>query len=239
MKRFKEDSFEEEDTNIHEDERNVYDKINLNEDDSDNAANSSNEYKRLEDDRNNDTNPSNAYKRLEDDEKKDNLITPSMKIFRTAIGGVAIAILILYIIFGDAPAHDNYKAHLTSGKISGVNVGDVLTKNTVNLNSKNYTIDTAGSYGKIELSIWNFEYEEDGDYVEVLVNGSPQGVPFQIVHKAVKVSVPDKAVIQVRGIRDGSNNGITYAVFFNKTGETYLNRVPLNATNTYTLKTSH
>ncbi|GFZ29880.1 hypothetical protein CSC2_04060 [Clostridium zeae] len=114
----------------------------------------------------------------------------------------------------------------------------MLSKNTVKLDAKDFTVDTGKSYGKIELSIWNFVDKEDGDYVQVFVDGSPQGEAFSIRHKPVKVSVPDKAVIQVRGIRDGSNNGITYGVTFSKTGETYLNTVPLNAENTYTIKSA-
>ena len=48
----------------------------------------------------------------------------------------------------------------------------------------------------------------------------------------------DKELIQAKRIRDESFNEITYATFFNKTGETYLNTVPLNSMNTYTIKTS-
>ncbi|WP_187117389.1 hypothetical protein [Clostridium amazonitimonense] len=143
-----------------------------------------------------------------------------------------------FFIFVNSSGNTKYKETLQSGKIDGVKAGDKLSKDAAKLQPKDFSIDSVNSYGKIELSIWNFADKEDGDYVQVFVNGSPQTEPFAIRHKPVKVEVPDNAVIQVRGIRDGSNNGITYGVFFNKTGETYLNTVPLNATNTYTLKTA-
>lgn len=179
-----------------------------------------------------------SYKRFEDEEKKDDFITPSMKSFRKLIGVLTLAFIAYSFIFLNSTGAINYKSDLESGKIEGIKVGNILSKENVKLEAKDFSIDLANSYGKIELSIWNFANTEDGDYVQVFVNGSPQTEPFAIRHKAVKVGVPDNALIQVRGIRDGSNNGITYGVFFNKTGETYLNTVPLNTSNTYTLKTA-
>lgn len=177
------------------------------------------------------------YKRLEEKEKKNEYITPTMKTFRMAVGILSIAAIVYTGFFGRAGAA-NYKSNLVSGKLDGINAGEMLSKNSVKLDAKDFTVDTGKSYGKIELSIWNFVDKEDGDYVQVFVDGSPQGEAFSIRHKPVKISVPDKAIIQVRGIRDGSNNGITYGVTFSKTGETYLNTVPLNAANTYTIKSA-
>lgn len=71
------------------------------------------------------------------------------------------------------------------------------------------------------------------------VYGKPATESFVIRNKPIKVAVPDKGPIQVKGIRGGSFNGITYAVFFNKTGKTYLNIVLLNAINIYTIKTNY
>jgi hypothetical protein len=176
------------------------------------------------------------YKRFQDEKKKDDFITPSMKNFRKIIGGLLIVFIAYSAFFQNNSDVTNYKSNLVSGKLEGVKAGDILSKDTVKLQAKDFSIDTANSYGKIQLSIWNFADKEDGDYVQVFVNGAPQTEPFVIRHKPTNVDVPDKGIIQVRGIRDGSNNGITYGLFFNKTGETYLNTVPLNADNTYTLK---
>lgn len=178
-----------------------------------------------------------TYKRFEEKEKKDNFTTPSMKSFRMLVGGLLIVSIAYFAMFVSGGS-TNYKSNLTSGKIDNVKAGDRLSKEAVKLDAKDFSIDSANSYGKIELSIWNFADKEDGDYVQIFVDGVPQTEPFSIRHKPIKVGVPDKAVIEVKGIRDGSYNGITYGVFFNKTGETYLNTVPLNAANTYALKTT-
>ncbi|QAA32583.1 hypothetical protein [Clostridium manihotivorum] len=178
-----------------------------------------------------------SYKELEE-EKQDDFLTPSMKGFRRAVAILAIATIVLVTFVGNFNGNSNYKSNLASEKLSGVKAGDALSKEFVKLEAKDFTVDSTSGYGKIELSVWNFSDKEDGDYVQVFVDGSPQTEPFAIRHKPVKVSVPDKAVIQVKGIRDGSGNGITYGVTFSKTGETYLNTVPINAANTYTIKTS-
>ncbi|CAM2967420.1 hypothetical protein HAHI6034_10335 [Hathewaya histolytica] len=181
-------------------------------------------------------NEENSYKRFEENEEKDAFITPSMKNFRKVIGVLFLLFMVYFGALANKVGTANYKTNLVSGKTENVKVGDMLSKETLKLEPKDFSIESATGYGKIELSIWNFSSKEDGDYVQVFVDGSPHTEPFAIRHKAVKIGVPDKGVIQVRGIRDGSNNGITYAVFFNKTGETYLNTVPLNASNIYTLK---
>lgn len=214
MKKFIEEDFNEELNNINTEEA-----VNTPEESGDTSSEGS------------------SYKRFEEG-KKDDFITPSMKSFRKIVGGLLLIFIACFFIFANNSSDTKYQKNLESGKIDGIKVGDTLSKDAVKLQPKDFSIDLANSYGKIELSIWNFEDDEDGDYVQVFVNGSPQTEPFAIRHKPVKVGVPDKAVIQIRGIRDGSNNGITYGVFFSKTGETYLNTVPLNASNTYTLKTA-
>ncbi len=174
-----------------------------------------------------------SYKQFKDDEEKDEYITPSMKKFRTVIGGICIAMFIFFMFQG--VSNQDYRDNLTSGAIENIKVGDILSKENLKLDAKDASIDVASGFGNLEIAIWNFAEKEDNDYVQVFIDGVAQGAPFSIRHKPVKISVPDKGVIQVQGVRDGSNNGITYAVHFNKTGETYLNTVPLNSKNTYTI----
>ncbi|GAA0706163.1 hypothetical protein GCM10008904_14520 [Paraclostridium ghonii] len=174
------------------------------------------------------------YKRFEDEEERDDYINPSMKKFRKIIGGLFLVMFIFSIMFSYTPK-EAFRDNLTSGAIENVVEGDLLSKKALKLDPKNATLAISGGVGNLEISIWNFSQVEDNDYVQVFIDGVAQGAPFSIRHKPVKVSVPDKGVIQVQGVRDGSNNGITYAVFFNKTGETYLNTVPLNTMNTYTI----
>ena len=172
-----------------------------------------------------------AFEEFKEDEEKDEYINPSMKKFRLFIG---VLCLVTIFMSGSLPNTD-YRNNLASGTIEGVNAGDILSKDSLKLEAKDALLEITKGFGNIEISIWNFSEVEDNDYVQVFIDGVAQGAPFSIRHKPVKISVPDKAVIQVQGVRDGSNNGITYAVFFNKTGETYLNTVPLNMMNTYTI----
>ena len=172
-----------------------------------------------------------AFKEFKEDEEKDEYINPSMKKFRLFIG---VLCLVTLFMSGSLPNTD-YRNNLASGTIEGVNAGDILSKDSLKLEAKDALLEITKGFGNIEISIWNFSEVEDNDYVQVFIDGVAQGAPFSIRHKPVKISVPDKAVIQVQGVRDGSNNGITYAVFFNKTGETYLNTVPVNMMNTYTI----
>ncbi|MPM61275.1 hypothetical protein SDC9_108133 [bioreactor metagenome] len=174
-----------------------------------------------------------TYKKFEEKEEKDPYITPKMKKFRTILGILTIVVFVPSLLQGTP--NKSYIDDISTGIIENVNVGDVLSKDAIKLDAKDQSVEVTNGYGNIEVSIWNFAEVEDNDYVQVFIDGVAEGAPFLIRHKPVKISVPDKAVIQVQGVRDGSNNGITYAVFFNKTGETYLNTVPLNGMNTYTI----
>lgn len=173
------------------------------------------------------------YKQLKDDVEKDEYINHSMKRFRTVIGGLCLVVAMLSI-FNGIPK-EAYRDNLISGAMENVNVGDMLSKEALKLDAKDVSIEIESGFGILEISIWNFSQVEDNDYVQVFIDGVAQGAPFSIRHKPTKIKVQEKSVIQVQGVRDGSNNGITYAVYFNKTGETYLNTVPLNAMNTYTI----
>ncbi|GAA0737476.1 hypothetical protein [Clostridium oceanicum] len=177
------------------------------------------------------------YEKLSGEEKEDDIITPSMKKFRMLVGALSVVgIIWSFINISVNSGELNYKDSIKVGKIKGIEVGDRLSEKSMKFTPKDFSVKKSGEYGEIELSIWNFSDKEDGDYVQVLVNGTPQTEAFSIRHRVTKIGVPDKSIIQVKGIRDGSNNGITYAVFFNKTGETYLNTAPLNGENIYTLK---
>lgn len=175
-----------------------------------------------------------TFKKLDDKEEKDQYINLSMKKFRTIIGAACLVFMVLsFISMGGSKKA--LKDNLSSGIIENVSAGEILSNDSVKLEAKDETVKILDGYGNLEISVWNFVQKEDYDYVQVFIDGSPVSEPFAIRHRPVKISVPDKAVITVQGVRDGSNNGITYGVSFNKTGETYLNMVNSNGTNTYTI----
>ncbi|MGH4124356.1 MAG: hypothetical protein ACREV6_15630 [Clostridium sp.] len=178
-------------------------------------------------------------KKLEEKSEIPDFINLHIKRFRMILGISFILCVVLYSITSSNGSTKNYKKDIKGGMISGVNSGDILSEDSVYIaKSGNYEVQMpSDNFGNVEISVWDFD-KEDGDYVQVFVDGVAKTDPFMIRHRERKISVPSKAVIQIRGVRDGNGKGITYGVFFNKTGETYLNKAPLNSANIYTLKTA-
>ena len=52
------------------------------------------------------------------------------------------------------------------------------------------------------LYVWDYA-AEDGDYVQVIVNGSPLGDPFMITNTPVTFTVPTIGEVEILGTRDG------------------------------------
>lgn len=87
-----------------------------------------------------------------------------------------------------------------------------------------------------ETRIWIWDYAaEDGDYVQVLVDGVPLGDPFMIKNKAVEYTVPTVGKVQVLGTRDGGG-GITYGIYYELNKTTYFNGMDEGEGNLYTLE---
>lgn len=86
-----------------------------------------------------------------------------------------------------------------------------------------------------ETKIWVWDYAaEDGDYVQIIVNGVPLGDAFMIKNKPVSFVVPSTGEIQVLGIKDGGG-GITYGVYYGLNQMTYFNGMREGGNNLYTL----
>lgn len=83
------------------------------------------------------------------------------------------------------------------------------------------------------LYVWDYA-AEDGDYVQVVVNGAPLGDPFMITNAPATFTVPTVGKVEVVGTRDGGG-GITYAVYYEMNQTTYFNGVDENGSNIYTL----
>lgn len=122
---------------------------------------------------------------------------------------------------------------LTSGFSASLPLGAVILEKDKNTQSKDYTI--AHSSNQKESKIWVWDYAaEDGDYVQIIVNGYPIGDAFFIRNKPKEFTIPSVGQVQIKGVRDGGG-GITYAVQYELNGATYFNNAPINKFNTYTL----
>lgn len=151
------------------------------------------------------------------------------------IGLLVIVSMIYFVLLVDKI---NYQSDLSSGIIQDIKVGDILSKEAVALQPIDIEVDLKDQEGPIKIYLWDFDVE-DGDYVQIFVNGMAHTEAFLLKNKAVKVSVPSKGTIQIKGSQDGDEKGITYGVSFEETGEKYLNAAPLNGVNTYTLKSNN
>ncbi|WP_051533380.1 hypothetical protein [Anaerovibrio sp. RM50] len=94
-------------------------------------------------------------------------------------------------------------------------------------------INHSSEQQETNLLVWDYA-AEDGDYVQIIANGTPLGEPFMIKNKPVSFTVPTTGDIQVVGTHDGGG-GITYAVHYGMNNTTYFNGVNQGENNTYTL----
>ena len=95
------------------------------------------------------------------------------------------------------------------------------------------TITHSDERPETSLLVWDYA-AEDGDYVQIIANGTPLGEPFMIRNKPVSFTIPTTGDIQVVGTHDGGG-GITYAVHYGMNKTTYFNGVNQDDRNTYTL----
>lgn len=108
----------------------------------------------------------------------------------------------------------------------------VLSKDE-NLAGQDLTITHSSLSDENKIHIWDYA-AEDGDYVQILVDGVAICEPFMIKNKPVVFTVPSTGEIQVLGTRDGGG-GITYAVHYDVNGTTYFNGTDVGNGNLYTL----
>jgi len=165
-------------------------------------------------------------------EQSDKQKDKPLKVF----GGICIALFVAAMIFSSTSSVDTTDAakNALADKVStSLATGTVLLTEDENIGQQDYTI--THKYDQNDTKIWIWDYAaEDGDYVQILVNGTPVGEAFMIKHKPVEKTVPTVGEVQIKGIRDGGG-GITYAVRYDLNGTTYFNSAPEGEFNTYTL----
>lgn len=155
-----------------------------------------------------------------------------LKIF----GGICIAAAVVAFIYSGSSTvntSESAKKALETKVSTAVSAGTILLSEDENVGAKDYTI--AHKSDSKDTKIWVWDYAaEDGDYVQVLVNGAPASNAFMIRHKPKEITVPSSGKVQIKGIKDGGG-GITYAVRYDINGTSYFNGAPEGEFNTYTL----
>lgn len=120
-----------------------------------------------------------------------------------------------------------------SGMSTQLPIGVRILTDDENLAGQDLTITHSSPSDEGKIHIWDYA-AEDGDYVQILVDGVAIGDPFMIKNKPAVYTVPTTGEIQVLGTRDGGG-GITYAIHYEVNGTTYFNGTDVGDGNLYTL----
>lgn len=129
----------------------------------------------------------------------------------------------------------DYAKNALKDKVStAISAGTILSSADENIEKKDYAVIHKSESKDTKIWVWDYA-AEDGDYVQVLVNGTPIGDAFMIKHKPKEFTVPAAGDVQIKGIKDGGG-GITYAIRYDINGTSYFNGTPQGEFNTYTLK---
>lgn len=159
----------------------------------------------------------------------------SKKLLMT-FGGVALALGILGFVFAGGSSVDTSQAaeNALSNQVSAeLAAGTILLSDDEELTAQDHTIVHSATEEETKIWVWDYA-AEDGDYVQVLVNGAPISDSFMIKHKPKEFTVPAVGAVEIKGIKDGGG-GITYAVRYDVNGTNYFNTAPLNGQNKYEL----
>ncbi len=155
-----------------------------------------------------------------------------MKVF----GALCIAASIVSLVFSGTSSvnsSESAKNALVNQSSTAISAGTVLLSKDEQLSEQDHTITHNSAANETRIWVWDYA-AEDGDYVQVLVNGASVTDEFMIKHKPKEIIVPATGEIQIKGIRDGGG-GITYAVRYEVNNTSYFNSAPEGKANTYTL----
>lgn len=181
---------------------------------------------------------SNQYTPLEGENGKKELSAFTKRIKKSAWIVFAVGIVSMLICSMGATgklvdtsedAVSALETHMSTSLAAGAKL---LTKDE-NYVGGDMTITHHFDDSETTLYVWDYA-AEDGDYVQVIVNGSPLCDPFMITNTPVTFTVPTVGEVEILGIRDGGG-GITYAVYYDMNHTTYFNGMNENGSNLYTL----
>lgn len=174
----------------------------------------------------------------EDEENKNRELFLGEWGFRKIFGVVAMLSFGLMFFEGGFNT-DQENLNAVKNRISyNTQAGETLfdTETNANINAKDFEITGLGvgeDGGNAKMLIWDFNLE-DGDEVQVFVDGKPAHEPFILTNDPVAISIPANCIVTIKGVKDGGG-GISYAVKFPQKKMTIFNVVPVNGSNSYKL----
>lgn len=169
-------------------------------------------------------------------EKQPDHYTMTSRIYRFLIGWVALLTFLGTMAFTSSSTIDAQIA--SKGYAVNVVAGytmDVAADNVVSLMPQDYIVEVNSDADMGRMLIWDFA-AEDGDVVQIEVNGQIVMNSVPIRNEPVMIEIPFPSTVRIIGLRDGQG-GITYGVKFpgNTSGQVYFNVAPEGEANTYTV----
>lgn len=154
------------------------------------------------------------------------------QLVRTGLTLLGIFLVSLFN-FSYIDSSDIAKQAIKNGSSSQLAIGTRILEDDEMINERDVTVKHNSSQETTKIHVWDYA-AEDGDYVQVLVDGVAITEPFMIKNKPVVFTVPATGTVEVLGVRDGVG-GISYAVHYEINGTTYLNTAGIDKKNIYTL----
>lgn len=171
--------------------------------------------------------------------KKDRAGSPFTRRIKRGAGVLMIAGIAAMIVYGmgdtsksvdtSPEAKEALETHISTTLAAGTK----LTSKDDSYIGGDMTITHSSDSEETTLYVWDYA-AEDGDYVQIIVDGTPLGDPFMIKNKPVSYTVPTVGEIQILGTRDGGG-GITYGVYYDMNHTAYFNGMNQGENNLYTL----
>lgn len=127
------------------------------------------------------------------------------------------------------------EAAIYTGSSKTLPAGTKLAANDkdMSLEPTDYTIEGKTNDPTTKLYVWDYA-GEDGDYVQLIIDGEPASEEFMILNKPREFDVPSSGKVQIKGIHD-AGGGLTYAIHCDLNGQSYFNTAPEGVLNTYTI----
>ncbi|MBP3803913.1 MAG: hypothetical protein J6I76_08445 [Oribacterium sp.] len=161
------------------------------------------------------------------------------KRIKTGAGVLCIAGIIAMVVYGMGATGARVDTSVDAETALETHMSTTLTAGTkLMAKDESYiggdlTITHSSSDDETTIYVWDYA-AEDGDYVQIFVDGNALGDPFMIKNKPVPFKVPTVGEIKVVGTRDGGG-GITYGVYYEVNQTTYFNGMNQGGNNVYTL----
>ena len=156
-------------------------------------------------------------------------------LFGSVLVAISVAGILMQNTSTTVTVSDDATTAIESGRSNSLPIGARIASDDkgISMEPGDHTVEGTAEGSTTKLYVWDYA-GEDGDYVQVLVDGEPISKEFMILHKPKEFDVPANCSVQIKGIHD-AGGGLTYAAHYDLNGITYFNNAPEGQLNTYTI----